>query len=76
MRHAEPVDQRVPVELAAVVSVFEHALGDVPGQRDAAVLARELEEHAQLNRARILHLVDEHVREPDGLRLRVEERPP
>jgi len=74
VRDAKAVEQRVPVELAAVVALVEHALGDVAGQRDAGLLPRQLKQDAQLDRAGVLHLVDEHVGEPNGLALHVHQR--
>ena len=67
MRHAQRVEQPVPVELAPVVALVEHPLRDVAGERDArALLARQLEEHPQLDGARVLHFVDEDVGEADA----------
>ncbi len=60
-RHTELFEQLLPVELAAVVALFEHALRGVAGESDTTFFGREIEQHAELDRARVLDLVDEHV---------------
>ncbi len=74
VRDPEVVEERIPVELSLFVALVDHPLSDVSGERDATLLAGELQEDAQLDRARVLHLVDEYVRQPDRLGLGVHER--